>query len=500
MNRRPYIPGFHSPYDDSLVFNFTQPQPSHSHFQQYSVQRKRPAPPRKPTYSAPLPMRFSDLHRTKAPTHHQTTQAVGSKKRYFDKSVKPGNVSSQNEQKIKGLKRKVFSETAPDFISLDANEPPRKHVRLEDASYDQNHNKPESLEPFSLRETRRLFISDSFSEQIHQFYMKNRQEENFLKKKQQLQSALENAINRTSGKDCKLVLVGSSINGFGRITSDADFCLIIDKYQEKLANRRRVMRTLYEVQQLLRKAPFARMLQVIPAKVPILKFTDSYSGMECDVNVNNLTGVRNTELMKRYAMLDPRVQPLALIIKEWAHQRKINDASQGTMNSYSLVLMVVHFLQCGMDPPVLPSLQVKYPELFRPTTPVMNVGSHGDRVKPYRSENLMNLSQLLKKFFEYFAETFDFEIQVMSVRLGKALYIDEIMSTGKEWGRMIKIEEPFDLTNTARAVHQDLTAERIIGQFRSANRILQRGKGLEHLLEGVSPRLKNNVIVLDDDS
>jgi len=44
--------------------------------------------------------------------------------------------------------------------------------------------------------------------------------------------------------------------------------------------------------------------------------------------------------------VDWRLAPLVLFIKHWAKVQGINDASQGTVSSYSLVLMVIHYLQC----------------------------------------------------------------------------------------------------------------------------------------------------------
>lgn len=40
-----------------------------------------------------------------------------------------------------------------------------------------------------------------------------------------------------------------------------------------------------------------------------------------------------------------RVRPVVLIIKKWAQHHRINDASRGTLSSYTLVLMVLHYLQ-----------------------------------------------------------------------------------------------------------------------------------------------------------
>jgi DNA polymerase sigma len=44
--------------------------------------------------------------------------------------------------------------------------------------------------------------------------------------------------------------------------------------------------------------------------------------------------------------VDWRLAPLVVFIKHWAKVQGINDASQGTVSSYSLVLMIIHYLQC----------------------------------------------------------------------------------------------------------------------------------------------------------
>lgn len=80
---------------------------------------------------------------------------------------------------------------------------------------------------------------------------------------------------------------------------------------------------------------------------------------------------------------------MILVVKKWARHNQINDASKGTLSSYTLVLMVLHYLQsqynlkhkgnfsvllecfdcCGSHlffytarkEPVIPSLQMDYP-------------------------------------------------------------------------------------------------------------------------------------------
>lgn len=43
--------------------------------------------------------------------------------------------------------------------------------------------------------------------------------------------------------------------------------------------------------------------------------------------------------------VEKRVRPIVLLIKKWAGYYGINNASRGTLSSYTLVLMVLHYLQ-----------------------------------------------------------------------------------------------------------------------------------------------------------
>jgi hypothetical protein len=56
-----------------------------------------------------------------------------------------------------------------------------------------------------------------------------------------------------------------------------------------------------------------------------------------------------------------RLQKLAIIIKQWAKNVMIVKRN-GRFNSYLIVLLIVHYLQCGVYPPVLPNLMKLQPE------------------------------------------------------------------------------------------------------------------------------------------
>ena len=66
------------------------------------------------------------------------------------------------------------------------------------------------------------------------------------------------------------------------------------------------------------------------AKVPIVKIWDPELELACDMNVNNTLALENTRMIRTYVQIDPRVRPLAMIIKHWTRKRILNDAGQPT--------------------------------------------------------------------------------------------------------------------------------------------------------------------------
>ena len=44
------------------------------------------------------------------------------------------------------------------------------------------------------------------------------------------------------------------------------------------------------------------------------------------MNVNSPLALHNTRMIKTYVAIDPRVRPLAMLIKYWTRQRALNNA------------------------------------------------------------------------------------------------------------------------------------------------------------------------------
>ena len=80
-----------------------------------------------------------------------------------------------------------------------------------------------------------------------------------------------------------------------------------------------------------------------------------------------------------------------------------------TVSSYSLTLMVIHYLQAGLHIPVLPCLQKVRAERFWPESDIRRLQPFtDDEFKPLQSHNHLTLGQLFYGFLDYYAHQFKY--------------------------------------------------------------------------------------------
>ncbi|XP_028270329.1 poly(A) RNA polymerase GLD2 [Parambassis ranga] len=320
--------------------------------------------------------------------------------------------------------------------------------------------------------TLQAYAKDKLSAQMVELFEACQQQPSDLERKEMCRTRLQQEIQRIFAT-ARLYLTGSSMSGLGCRSSDADLCLVI-----RGNKRPDPIRVLSHLQKHFRTLSYVGKVQLIRAKVPILRFTEKDSDLEFDLNINNTVGIRNTFLLKSYACADLRIRPMILVIKKWAKHHQINDASKGTLSSYTLVLMVLHYLQTLKDP-VLPSLQRDYPEYFNPFMDIDVVPERSELAPPYISRNQSFLGELLVGFLRYYARDFRWDKQVISVREARALP----KTNSQEWrNKYICVEEPFERNNVARAVHEKIKFNTIKAQFAESFRILRDRKDLNSIL------------------
>ncbi|XP_051245700.1 terminal nucleotidyltransferase 4A isoform X2 [Dicentrarchus labrax] len=133
-------------------------------------------------------------------------------------------------------------------------------------------------------------------------------------------------------------IFGSFSTGLYLPTSDIDL-VVFGKWERP---------PLQELEQALRKhnvaEPFS--IKVLDkATVPIIKLTDQETEVKVDISFNVETGVKAASFIKDYVKMYPVLPYLIFVLKQFLLQRDLNEVFTGGISSYSLILMVISFLQ-----------------------------------------------------------------------------------------------------------------------------------------------------------
>ena len=156
---------------------------------------------------------------------------------------------------------------------------------------------------------------------------------------------------------------GSSVNGFGSSSSDQDMCLVLDPprpaedtcrlmFHAKggaAGERAQVQRHCEEVAKIVQSfLPGCQNVEkVLHARVPIIKYSQQFAGLECDLSMSSTSGLYMSCLLHLWAGLDWRVRPLVAVVRQWARAQGLVKDIRPThfFTNFTLTLLVVCFLQ-----------------------------------------------------------------------------------------------------------------------------------------------------------
>jgi DNA polymerase sigma len=213
---------------------------------------------------------------------------------------------------------------------------------------------------------------------------------------------------------------GSRSNGFGMRCSDLD----VVTYERKAGKQSDARSILKKLQLVFLKSPVftveGELLQQ-KVKVPILKLRYA-DRVDVDISVNNCSPLANTKLLKRYSEYG-RVKSLVLAVKVWAKERRVCGAKDGYLSSYALNLMTIYYLQVFA---ALPCLQ-------------------HDKPNP-KWWNTEPISNLFSAFFRFYTTAFQWDREVVSIRLGRREHVGAVEFEALRGSRpevRLNIEDPF---------------------------------------------------------
>mmetsp|Transcript_18118 Transcript_18118/g.20903 ORF Transcript_18118/g.20903 Transcript_18118/m.20903 type:complete len:1221 (+) Transcript_18118:108-3770(+) len=182
-----------------------------------------------------------------------------------------------------------------------------------------------------------------------------------LGQREMVRSYIERVVAKCDSfpQGTRVMIFGSSANGFGSSTSDLDMCLQMP-VDVKLPGEKDDPTGAAAMAELANLLEQNQMQNVntsrLTARIPIIMFhcprpmAQDGEGegeeelMECDLSFMNPLAVLNTSLLLSYSRVHPITRVLAAIIKRWAKARDINNPSKHTLSSYGYILMLLHFL------------------------------------------------------------------------------------------------------------------------------------------------------------
>ncbi|KAI8974961.1 hypothetical protein BDB01DRAFT_379722 [Pilobolus umbonatus] len=278
----------------------------------------------------------------------------------------------------------------------------------------------------------------------------------------------------------EVAIFGSSANGLAFENSDVDLCIVVpDRTITGIAqnmSKLKKSKTVFNMRHLASKLQDIGMTHVeaiATAKVPICKFTDPETGLQCDINTDNQLGIKNTRLIKEYIRLDDRIPVFLYAIKYFTKQKDISNSKCGTLSSYAYIIMALHFLMNACEKPVIPCLQQldepchcttcayqSEPTIYRGNDGKQhNVGFHtcvvimneetgkfsrfpdnGDQLTCWRSHNTDSVAALLIQFFRWVTNIPSTK-KVISIRSLRPVSVYSIQKFNQQ--STLMIQDPF---------------------------------------------------------
>ncbi|KAL2347161.1 hypothetical protein Fmac_001161 [Flemingia macrophylla] len=229
-------------------------------------------------------------------------------------------------------------------------------------------------------------------------------------------------------------------------TSDLDLSINFNDSIE--VSRKKKISTLHKFNRKLlsleRQGHVTGLQPIWSARVPIIKVTDSGTGIECDLSVDNKDGIAKSHIIHAISTIDERFSKLSFLMKSWAKANDINSPKDSTLSSLSIVSLVAFHLQTR-NPPILPPFSVLLKE----------------------GDDPVSVAKVVKTYFNYGKQNQETLAMLFITLLVKLASVEKLWEKGlcvslyegswilKSWKRIyaISVEDFVDRSqNVARAV------------------------------------------------
>jgi hypothetical protein len=90
--------------------------------------------------------------------------------------------------------------------------------------------------------------------------------------------------------------------------------------------------------------------QVIPARVPIIKFEDALTGLQVDISFENLSGVQAQATFAEWKQQYPDMIYMVALMKQFLVMHGLNEVHTGGIGGYSIICLIVSYIQHSPKP------------------------------------------------------------------------------------------------------------------------------------------------------
>uniref|UniRef100_A0A1I7RVN0 PAP-associated domain-containing protein n=2 Tax=Bursaphelenchus xylophilus TaxID=6326 RepID=A0A1I7RVN0_BURXY len=320
------------------------------------------------------------------------------------------------------------------------------------------------------RVTRRLYMRSQtlqrLEDKMMESYLRQRPSPAVERAQEKLIQLIEKQLQ---GKypGCSIRPYGGSHNGFGTQCSDLDITIItpeiIREWNEEdgfvchgiLPKITNIVEIL-ESEENRQATGLSSMENLELINIPLAKMEFEKDGhkIEVDFSSGNINGVRNTKILKIYSRIDERAVQLMTVIKKWAKKNELHGGPLYRFNTYSLVILVINFLQKGVSPPILPELSK--------ITALLDCGLYDQSVEEVvallkweQRPDDISITELLIGFFAYYAQ---FNFSEWTVNLRRAQLTNR-NTVGDDWYENKKQRISIECAVMARSPTRSLSEE-----------------------------------------
>ena len=188
-------------------------------------------------------------------------------------------------------------------------------------------------------------------------------------------------------------LYGSFKTGLSLPNSDIDILILPKEEQRYNTIKKEINKFLNEIYIKLKEKNDFSYIEIIKAKVPIIKCTYKETNIKVDISIFKKNGAAAAEIYEKVLSIYPEIRPLMLTIKYILRQRGLNEIYKGGVSSFIIFSLLFYYINY---------------------TRKIIVNS----IKNGQKEKLLSLGDLLLGFFNFYGYEFNYKDLKISIRNG----------------------------------------------------------------------------------